>query len=210
MRPSSFCILVAILISPISYAQEKLSLNQWLDLFVDSCVGAGSSSITSGTVDANGQIALKKLTASGSLAGQLVITKSNYKLLSDGISNKMSAVAAEQADKVRVCLDPVKKILLQAMQRQLDEKNPHPSKPIYILSPDEEKVMKFLAKTKGNAGTGRQVPFNRVAEGTGMSDLRLRATLKMLEAKILAVELVGVVSFFDDGDMYVLKMGYAD
>lgn len=205
------CLLIALLISPLAAAEGTMSLSEWLDIFADSCVGAGSSSIVNGSVDAEGKISLKKLRLNGAVTGQLDIPRSNYELLSDGISQKLKTVTKSQANKARKCFMPVSKSLLLAKNRHLNPAGPNAltSMPIYFLSPYEERVMKFLAHARAGSGTGRQIPFQKVVAGTGMSDIRLRAILKMLESKVLATDLVGVVSLYEPGDEYILEMGYA-
>jgi len=196
-------------------AQSNISLQDWLNIFVDSCVGAGSSFVASGSLDAGGDINLKKINLNGRLAGNITLAKSEYRLLSEGISNKMSTVAADQADKVRVCLEPVRKNLLRAMTLQMDQqakqRNPFaPQQAVHILSPEEEAVMKYMAVTPGMGGrTGKLVPYKNALAALGMSDIRLRSTLKMLQEKLLVSELSGYLSLFDTGDEYVLEMGYA-
>lgn len=204
-------LLITLLISPLAAAQDTISLSEWLDIFADSCVGAGSSAIVNGSVDADGKISLKKLRLNGAVTGQLDIPKSNYELLSDGISQKLKAVTKSHANKVRKCFKPVSRGLLQAKNRHLNPAGPNAtaSMPIHFLSPYEERVMKFLAHARAGSGTGRQIPFQKVLAGTGMSDIRLRAILKMLESKALAADLVNVVSLHESGDEYILEMGYA-
>ncbi len=207
----ALCFLISLLISPLAVAQGSMSLSEWLDIFADSCVGAGSSAIVNGSVDADGKISLKKLRLNGAVTGQLDIPKSNYELLSDGISQKLKSVTKKHAKKVGNCFKPVSRSLLLAKNRQSHPAGPNAtaSMPIHFLSPYEERVMKFLAHARAGSGTGRQIPFANVVAGTGMSDIRLRAILKMLESKVLATDLVGVVSLYEPGDEYILEMGYA-
>jgi hypothetical protein len=51
----------------------------------------------------------------GNLKGEFKITRSSAEGLSNGIDNAMSLVAADQADKVRACLKPVRERLLDVM-----------------------------------------------------------------------------------------------
>ena len=152
-------------------------------------------------------------------------THETYRLLSDGISDKMSAVAAGEADKVRDCLAPVRQTLVQVMNLQLIGNSN--LKQLYILSPDEDKIMRALAITRGEDGqTGKNVAIKKLLEQTGLSDIRFRTTMRMLTSKVFANELsypklvqsgtgmasivmVDSVSLWDDGEDYIIKMGYA-
>jgi hypothetical protein len=217
-------VLLAIGCSSANGA-EDITLQEWLDMFVDSCVGGGSSFFVSGGLDAAAGLSLKKLNAGGSIVGQVKVTKSTYRLLSEGISNAMSEVAAGQADKVRECLAPLRQNLLEAMNRQMGVASPL-SKPVHILSPHEEKVLKALANQRGEDGkTGKNVAKDKILTAAQMSDIRFGATIRQLQSKVLATEskypkllgaggsatiqMVEVVSLWDDGEEYVLKMGYA-
>ena len=206
-------------------AADNMTPQEWLDLFVDSCVGSGSSFIVSGSIDAGANLSLRKLRIDGTLAGQVAVKKESYRLLSAGISNAMSDAAAGQADKVRECLLPIRQTLLEAMNRQMGTSGKAGAS-IYILSRPEEVVIKSLAVTKGEDGeTGKKVPREDLLKTTGISDLLLRATMRELESKGLATEArfarqigtgfgatlsrVDGVSLLNIGEEYVLKMGYA-
>lgn len=137
----------------------------------------------------------------------------------------MSEAAAGQADKVRECLAPVRQNLLDAMNKQMGMSSPL-LKPVHILSPYEEKVIKALAAQRGEDGkTGKNVLKQKILEASSMSDIRFSATIRQLQMKVLAteskyaklvgsvpnarLEFVDVVSLWDDGEEYVLRMGYA-
>ncbi len=208
-----------------AHASSDLSMQEWLDLFVDSCVGSGSSFLVSGSADANAALSLKKMRLDGALAGQVKVERSSYRLLAEGISNAMTNTAADQADRVRECLTPVRRTLLEAMNRQMGANAPT-SSPIYILSHPEELVMKALGSQRGHKGeTGKLVPMQSILSTTGLSDLRLRIALRELQAKLLASDAkfltfegsgaktnpvhVSAVSLWDRGEEYVVKMGYS-
>ncbi|WP_233886347.1 hypothetical protein [Paraburkholderia flagellata] len=218
-------IFVILLLASMNVRADDLTLQQWLDLYVKSCVGGGSSSIVSGSVGADAELSLKKFAADGSLTGEVKLTRANYSLLSEGISNKMTETAANEADKVRECLAPLRQTLMEVMSRQMGVSSPG-TDPVFILSPGEEKVMKVLANQRGEDGkTGKNVSTQVVMNATGMSDLRLRTTMQMLSSKLLAnqsqyaevagvvpnasIKMVDVVSLWDKGEDYVVKMGYA-
>ena len=206
---------------------RDLSVQDWLDLFIESCVGSGSSAYVSGSVNAGLGLSLKTFSANGSVSGQVEVTKSTYRLLSEGISNAMTKIAADQADKVRDCLRPLRRNLLLAMNRQLNptEVVLHPT--VHFLSPYEERIMMVLAKNKGLRGkTGKYVPTTVILQKTKLSDIRFRVTMRMLESKRLATvtkfltsvvvdrfpksEIVDVVTLYDSGEEYVLQMRYVE
>ena len=222
-------IVLFMLISPCLCAEEDLSIQEWLDIFIDSCVGSGTSYIVSGSVDAGLGLSLKKFSASGNLEGKVKITKSSYRLLSEGISNAMSDTAANQADKVRDCLSPVRRNLLIAMNQQMG--NVGSIDPGFqILSPYEESVMKILASSKGPDGsTGKYIKRTSILRESGLSDVRMRVVVRMLVSKRLvnespyiasvdeidlnnlnAPDAVGyqALSLEPRGEEYVLDMGY--
>jgi hypothetical protein len=218
-------IFIILLVLCSGARAENLTLQEWLDLYVNSCVGSGSSSVVSGSIGAGAELSLRKFSTSGNLTGELTLSRSSYRLLSEGISNKMTDVAAGEADKVRECLAPIRQILVEAMSQQISPPSSD-AEPIYILSPEEEKVMKALANHRGEDGkTGKNVLVSVITDATGMSDIRFRTTMRLLTSKVLAtqsqfaeivgvvpnsnIQMVDVVSLWDKGEDYVLKMGYA-
>ena len=235
-RPSwnavgSFILIIYFLLMgvpsvPAEEKTKKLTIQEWVDLFVESCVGAGSSSYVSGSAKGGLGFSLKKFKADGSLEGEFEVTKSNYRLLTEGISSAMTKVAAEQADKVRVCLRPLRQVLANVMKDQLADAVTKPKTIVHVLGPHEERIMKMLATTEGFEGrTGTKVAAARIIRETRLSDILFRVTVRMLQSKKL-VEVtryngthfqglgldikkwMDVVSFLPDGETHVLRMGY--
>ena len=60
-------------------------------------------------------MSLRSLDVTGNLKGEFKIGKSNAEGLVNGLDNDLGQVAADQADKVRVCLQPVRERLLDVM-----------------------------------------------------------------------------------------------
>jgi hypothetical protein len=60
-------------------------------------------------------VSLRSLDVTGNLKGEFKIGKSNAEGLVNGLDNALGQVAADQADKVRVCLQPVRERLLDVM-----------------------------------------------------------------------------------------------
>ena len=52
----AFAVMLSV---PQHALGDDLSVTEWLDLFIDSCVGSGSSSFVSGTIDAGLDLSLK-------------------------------------------------------------------------------------------------------------------------------------------------------
>lgn len=201
-------------------ATTMQDINVWLDVFVASCVGSGSKEVVSGSIGASGEISLRRLSLAGKVGGDVRITKESYRLLSEGISNKISGTAADQADKVRVCLEPMRKTLLNVMNHQLLPANSRVKIFAYILSPEEERVMQALARLPGEAARRREfprlgfhVPVEDLSGATGLQEIRLRSTLTMLKKKRL-VRLASRgtpthATLTEQGDRYVVEMDYA-
>jgi hypothetical protein len=58
-----------MLMAPASGKADDLTVTDWIDQFIDLCVGAGSTSTVSGSGDAQVGITLKSLTSGGELKG---------------------------------------------------------------------------------------------------------------------------------------------
>ena len=220
-----FAFMVSML--PFKSISNDLTIHEWLDIFVESCVGSGSKFVANGSVDAGIGLALRKFTVGGELAGEVLVKKQEYRLLSEGISNAMTDISADQADKVRACLAPVRRNIIIIMSRDmgLDEQNMSANSFSYslphILSPYEEKIMEVMAKTRGlKGGTGELIEQSVLLKYSEMSDIRFRSTLRMLEEKNLiwpmlfpdeskGLNLIPVVSLEPNGEEYVLEMEYA-
>jgi len=205
-----------VLVIPHAAQAETLTVSAWIDQFIDMCVGAGSTSVTSGSGDANAGITLKSFSLGGELKGQISLNRQQFRLLSEGISNKMSDVAAGQADKVRDCLEPVRRQMLAVMSAQLGTST-SPQSTVQILSPDEDKLIRALANTPGTAGAvGQLVPLSAIRQKTGLGEIRSNAAFRSLAHKQLAgaVPSLGsfesVASLWPAGEEYALAMNYAN
>lgn len=217
-------IVAHMLIFPtFAVAAEQLTMSQWIDSYVKMCVGSGSQLTVSGDIDANAALSLKKLGPSGEVSGKLHIEKKDISLLEQGISNAMNGVAADQANKVRECIAPLRAVLLEVMQRQMIPNTTSPASKLYILNPDEDKIMRYMAKTKGmQKQVGQLIDFNKIEESTKINELRLKVSLRALQEKRLINyiqtpysiagddEPLKTASFSAEGEEYVLKMNYAE
>lgn len=96
-------------------AQTRAEINQIVDTMVRLCIAGGEkfSATTSGSAGAD--IKLRSLDVNGNLKGEFNVQKSRVEGLVEGINNALSQVAADEADKVRACLEPVRTRLLEIM-----------------------------------------------------------------------------------------------
>lgn len=216
-RRMRFVFFISALIPVVQIPRaeaQSLTVQEWVDQFVASCVGSGSTDVTSGQVDANGDISLKRLAVGGALKGQVQIERRSVRLLSDGINNSMSAATAEVASEVRKCLAPVRSILMQIMQSQF-QSSMHTASRIYILSPQEDLVIKTLSNMKGYFGkAGNAVIIDKLQSETGLGDIRFRSAMRMLREKFYVFEGINFgqgsgVSLTSDGEEYALNVGFA-
>ena len=199
-----------LFLSIVGAKADELTVPRWIDLFIDLCVGSGSSSNTtvSGSIADTG-ITLKSLTLEGGIKGQVVLSRQQFKLLSDGLNDKMSEIEADEADKVRDCLDPVRRQLLAGTSSG--------NRNLQILSPDEDKIMRALATSTGNFGeVGRSVPTSTIREQTGLGVIHTRSAFRSLGRRGFAIVVPSIGSLEesatieDDGEEYALSMDYAN
>lgn len=213
MKVAVIALTMMLLATTSPASAQELTVDEWIDQFVALCVGSGTSTIASGDVDAEAGITLKSLKLNGSLAGKVKLERKDYRLLTEGISNVMSKAAADQADKIRDCLKPVRQQLLVALQVQIGGQPTvlsNGSVIAEILSPDEEKIMKALSELPGTIGTGQLVETKLLRDHLGLRDIRLRVALRSLQDKFLIIALLDKISLSERGDQYALEMGYAE
>ena len=96
-------------------AQNSVETEKIADTMVRLCVGGGRTEATSGAGTGGADLSLRSLDVTGNLKGEFKIDKSSAEGLVKGLDNALSQVAADQADKVRMCLQPVRERLLDAM-----------------------------------------------------------------------------------------------
>jgi hypothetical protein len=96
-------------------AQNAAEIDKIADTMVRLCVGGGHTEATSGTGGDGADLSLRSLDVKGNLKGEFKISKSTAEGLVNGLDNALGQVAADQADKVRVCLQPVRERLLDVM-----------------------------------------------------------------------------------------------
>src|ERR1700730_5083751 len=96
-------------------AQDAVETGRIAGTMVRLCVGGGRTEATSGAGSGGGDLSLRSLDVKGNVKGEFKINKSSAEGLVNGLDNALSQVAADQADKVRTCLQPVRERLLDVM-----------------------------------------------------------------------------------------------
>jgi hypothetical protein len=98
--------------APIDFQNIESTVN----VMVRLCVGGGRVEAVTGGGTGGADISLRSpLDLKGHLAGEVTVSKSSAEGLAKGIDNALSQIAAGEADKVRVCLEPVRARLLELM-----------------------------------------------------------------------------------------------
>src|SRR5467141_3691291 len=116
MRFAGFVLLaVSVWWPAFGIAQDAVQTEKIADTMVRLCVGGGRTEATSGTGTGGVDLSLRSLDVKGNLKGEFKIDKSSAEGLVNGIDNALSQVAADQADKVRTCLQPVRERLFDVM-----------------------------------------------------------------------------------------------
>jgi hypothetical protein len=202
-------VVSACLINAKSTMAQDLTVQEWVDQFVTSCVGSGSSDTASGEVGANGDISLKRLALSGTVKGQVQIAHKEARLLTEGINNAMTMAAVGAADQIRQCLSPLRAILAQIMQSQF-QGSMGAAHQIYILTPEEDAIIKVLAGTKGHLGKiGQAVLVSTIQSETGLGDIRYNAAMRRLLNRGYAVGVLDTADLLPNGEDYALSVGFA-
>jgi len=99
----------------VACAQEAAEIERAVNTMVRLCLGGGRTEAMSGGGTGGIDLSLRSLDARGNIQGEFKITKSSAEGLVEGINNAMSQVAANEADKVRSCLQPVRDRVLDLM-----------------------------------------------------------------------------------------------
>lgn len=116
MRFAGFALLAVCAWWPVlGAAQDAGETDKIADTMVRLCLAGGRSEAVSGGGSGGADLSLRSLDVTGNLKGEFKISKSSAEGLVNGIDNALSQVAADQADKVRTCLQPVRERLLDVM-----------------------------------------------------------------------------------------------
>jgi hypothetical protein len=115
MRLASVGLLLVCAWPTLGAAQDAAGIERIADTMVRLCVGGGTTQATSGTGSGGVDLSLRSLDVKGNLNGEFTVSKSSAEGLVHGLDNALGQVAADQADKVRACLQPVRERLLDVM-----------------------------------------------------------------------------------------------
>lgn len=107
----NICVAWPVLVA----AQDTVEVEKIADTMVRLCVGGGRTEATSGTATGGADVSLRSLDIKGNVTGEFKINRSRAEGLVNGLDNAISQVAADQADKVRACLQPVRDRLLDVL-----------------------------------------------------------------------------------------------
>ncbi|MGH6935054.1 MAG: hypothetical protein ACRED2_02545 [Methylocella sp.] len=125
MRLAKFALFLASILCPAAgVAQDSAEIGRIADTMVRLCLAGGHTESMSGGGSGGADLSLRSLDIKGALKAEFKVAKSSAEGLVNGIDNALSQVAADQADKVRGCLQPVRERLLDVMlppQRQNSE-----------------------------------------------------------------------------------------
>ena len=116
MRIGKLAFLFACMLWPsVLSAQNSAEIEAAVNMMVRLCLGGGHTEAVSGGATGGVDLSLRSLDAKGKVQGEFKVTKSSAEGLVDGINNAMTQTAANQADKVRACLKPVRDRVLDVM-----------------------------------------------------------------------------------------------
>ena len=116
MRLGSLAVSISCaLCASASSAQDAAEIERIASTMVRLCVAGGHTQAVTGGATGGADLSLRSLDVKGNLQGEFKINKSTAEGLVGGIENAMSQIAADQADKVRACLQPVRERLLDVM-----------------------------------------------------------------------------------------------
>lgn len=116
MRLAKFALFLAYVFwPPAGFAQDSVGNGRVADMMVRLCLGGGHTETLSGGGTGGADLSLRSLDIKGELKAEFKVNKSSAEGLVNGIDNALTQVAADQADKVRACLQPVRERLLDVM-----------------------------------------------------------------------------------------------
>jgi hypothetical protein len=116
VRFNIFALFAICVIWPaVVGAQTPAEIEQSVNTMVRLCLAGGERFAVGGGGSGGADVSLRSFDVKGKLTGEFKVDKSKVEGLVEGINNAMSQVAADQADKVRTCLQPLRERLLDIM-----------------------------------------------------------------------------------------------
>lgn len=89
-------------------AQNTVEVQKIADTMVRLCVDGGRLEVISRTITGGTDLSLRSFDVKGNVKDEFEIKKVSVKDLIDGLDNASRQVTADQADRVEVCLQPVR------------------------------------------------------------------------------------------------------
>jgi hypothetical protein len=110
------CSIALLIWTGAATAQSQTpNVQQIADTMVRLCIAGGTTQAVSGTATGGADLSLRSLDVKGNLAGEFKISRSSAEGLTKGLDNAVTQVTADQADKVRDCLKPVRERLIDVL-----------------------------------------------------------------------------------------------
>lgn len=108
-NPLALMLTFTLALEPGSSIAETNS--QKVDQLLEFCLASGTQQTVGGTVSADGEI--KIIGSNLAAEGELLFTREEWSGLIGGLSVNMTDLQAEQANKVRECLEPARAAIFQ-------------------------------------------------------------------------------------------------
>lgn len=106
---------LAALWSSALQAQVTPELQQKIDMMVRLCVAGGQQFTVTGGGSGGAEISLRAFDVKGNLKGDFHVDKSQAEGLVNGIDESIGQIAANEVDKVRECLKPVRERVINIL-----------------------------------------------------------------------------------------------
>jgi hypothetical protein len=110
---NSFALVVGLALCPIM--ADAQNLDKKADLAVRLCVGGGHTETISVGGSGDIRVLIRAFDLQGDQKGEATVTRTNFEGLTNGINEALTKIAADEADKVRECLKPVRIAITTAM-----------------------------------------------------------------------------------------------
>jgi hypothetical protein len=115
MRFAGFVLLLVCAWPVLGAPQNAAEIDKIANTMVRLCIGGGHTEATNATATGGADLSLRSIDVKGNVKGKYEVSKSSAEGLIHGLDNALSQVAADQADKVRECLKPVRERLLEVL-----------------------------------------------------------------------------------------------
>ena len=119
-----FASIATLLNASAARTQTANDVQFAIDAIYSLCVGGGGAVSVSGGGKADASLSLK---STGRIQGEVTISRSDAKGLVQGLNNALSSLAAEQADKVRDCIEPYRDRIMNLVLSPPPSARPSPS-----------------------------------------------------------------------------------